>query len=56
MTRREAVEDQGELIPVSTASPYGTVVSAAEVWSDEIKSEESSEHDTINGVEDEKAQ
>lgn len=56
MTRREAVEDQGELIPVPTASPYGTVVSAAEVWGEETVSEESSEPDTINGVEDEKAQ
>jgi MFS family permease len=49
MTRREAIEDQGELIPVSTASPYGTVVSTAEVWSDEARTEKSSQYDTIDG-------
>ncbi|MCP4470234.1 MAG: MFS transporter [Gammaproteobacteria bacterium] len=50
MTRREAVSDQGELIPVSTASPYSTVVSAAEVWSNETRIEEGSEFDKINVV------
>jgi MFS family permease len=36
--RRAPVEDQGELIHVSTASPYSTVVRAAEEWADEAES------------------
>ncbi len=50
MTRSEAVEDQGGLIPVSTASPYGTVISAAEVWSEGARIEESWENDAIKSV------
>lgn len=53
MTRSEAVADQGDLIPVSTASPYATVVSAAEEWSDETRFEASSSYDTTVGIEDE---
>ena len=55
MTRTEAVVDQGELIPVSTASPYGTVVSAAEEWSDKTPLEQNSTYDTTVGIEDESA-
>lgn len=50
MTRSEAVDEQGELIAVSTASPYGTVVSAADVWSNDSLIEENSEFDTIDDV------
>ncbi|NKB63483.1 MAG: MFS transporter [Gammaproteobacteria bacterium] len=35
MTRRDAQDDQGGLIVVATASPYSTVFSAAEEWSDD---------------------
>ena len=34
MTRREAVADQGDLVVVSTQSPYTSVVTAAEQWAD----------------------
>ncbi len=52
MTRSEAIEDQGEMIPVSTASPYGTVVSAAEEWSDDTALEDASEFDTLADIEE----
>lgn len=35
MTRRAAVEDQGEMVPMASASPYAAVISAAEEWSEE---------------------
>lgn len=53
MSQRQAIEDQGDMIPVSTASPYSTVVSAAEEWSEETQLEQSSEYDSISGVEEE---
>lgn len=33
--RRRAVEDQSEMIPVATISPYSSVISAADEWSDD---------------------
>ena len=49
MSRSAAVEDQGEYIPVSTASPYATVVSAADEWSDDTAFEDPSPYDDIEG-------
>lgn len=51
MTRTEAVEDQGEMILVSTASPYATVVSTAEEYGDAETFSVSSEYDNISGIE-----
>jgi MFS family permease len=47
MTRSKAVEDQGGLVPVSTVSPYGTVVSAAEEWRNESLPEKTESLNTI---------
>lgn len=40
MTRREAVEDQGDTLTVSTVSPYSSVVTAAEEWGEDIETQQ----------------
>ena len=52
MLRRPALEDQGDYIPVSTASPYATVVSAAEEWSEDTTVVDSSLYDETTGREE----
>lgn len=37
ITQSAPVEDQGELVPMSAASPYASVVIAAEEWTDEVE-------------------
>ena len=39
MTRREAVEDQGDTLTVSTVSPYSSVVTAAEEWGEDVETQ-----------------
>ncbi len=40
MTRREAVEDQGDTLTVSTVSPYSSVVTAAEEWGKDVETQQ----------------